>query len=334
VSELAPLSAEPAAALPPAGPPVAVSPWPAWPAWVLVLAGAIAMLTGFIGVAMASVQPLAISQSALVATGIIGAVAFLGGLSAEAVRGIVSRRHLDPRTRYRGPSIGVMLLIAFTVANLAGLPFIGEYTIALFEDPGAGLSLPALLVLLMGTQLMLLLISWLFVFRPRALVDLPSLAGRGVVRSIAAGVGFGIVAWIVSTLVLVAVTLLLERIGIEPDAQLAEQAIAVIDPIVIVLAIVILAPIAEEIFFRGVVYNAWLREHGRRVALVGSSVLFAAIHLSLVSLLPIFLLGIGLALVYERTRSLLAAMIMHATVNGISVALALAERFDLIRLPS
>ena len=84
--------------------------------------------------------------------------------------------------------------------------------------------------------------------------------------------------------------------------------------------VVFVAPIAEEIFFRGVAFNAWLREGGRRYAYIGSAALFAVIHVSLVSLVPIFMLGLALAWVYERSgHTLLAPMAMHATVNGISV---------------
>ena len=85
--------------------------------------------------------------------------------------------------------------------------------------------------------------------------------------------------------------------------------------------------------FRGVVFNAWLREGGRRWAFIGSSLLFAAIHLSLASLLPIFALGLALAWVYDRTRNLLAPIAMHAVVNGVSVAFALLAPVDPTRLP-
>ena len=78
---------------------------------------------------------------------------------------------------------------------------------------------------------------------------------------------------------------------------------------------------------------AWLREAGRMWAYVGSAALFAAIHLSLESLLPIFLLGLALAWVYQRTGNLLAPITMHATVNGISVAIALAVRFGILDVP-
>lgn len=51
------------------------------------------------------------------------------------------------------------------------------------------------------------------------------------------------------------------------------------------------------------------------------------------SLVPIFALGLVLAWVYERNgRALLAPMAMHAVVNGLSVAIALADRFGLLNL--
>ena len=100
-----------------------------------------------------------------------------------------------------------------------------------------------------------------------------------------------------------------------------------------IVAVVILAPTAEEVFFRGVVLNAWLREAGRRWAYIGSATLFAAIHVSLVALLPIFLLGLTLGWVYERKRNLLAPIALHATFNGMTVALALLDRYDIIKPP-
>jgi CAAX protease family protein len=188
-------------------------------------------------------------------------------------------------------------------------------------------------VILVSTQLALLFVSWLFVARPNALAALPSFPGRDPAGALLTGAGWGIGAWVMSTAAIVIMAWLLEAIGLPPEPQAAERAIALVDPWLVVLAVVILAPIAEEVFFRGVVFNAWLREGGRRWAYVGSAALFAIIHLSLVSLVPIFLLGLALAWVYERTGNLLAPIAMHAVVNGISVLLAFLVRFELIRLP-
>jgi hypothetical protein len=210
-------------------------------------------------------------------------------------------------------------------------PFGADASALLLGD--GELTLLGAFVLLVSTQVALLLVAWIFVFRPNALAGLSALPGRDPAGAIRAGLGWGIVAWLGASLASYAVISLLQAVGIDPEPQAAEQALEIIDPWLAVLSIVILAPIAEETFFRGVVFNAFRREGGRRWAYLGSSVLFAVIHVSLVAVVPIFLLGLALAWVYERTGSLLAPMTMHAVVNGVSVLLALLLRFDVIRVP-
>jgi membrane protease YdiL (CAAX protease family) len=202
-------------------------------------------------------------------------------------------------------------------------------------DAGEGeLSLIGSIVILVAIQAGLLLVGYLFVYRPNALAALPRFPGPDPAGAVRSGLGWGALAWLGSTIVAALVVALLEAIGRPPEAEAAERAIAQLDPILVVLAVVVLAPIAEELFFRGIVFNAWLREGGRRWAYIGSAALFAAVHLSLVTALPIFLLGLALAWVYERRRSLLAPIVMHATVNAISVTIALLARYDVIRLPT
>jgi membrane protease YdiL (CAAX protease family) len=127
---------------------------------------------------------------------------------------------------------------------------------------------------------------------------------------------------------------ILEAIGLAPEPPPVERAIAMLDPVLVVVATVAVAPVAEELFFRGVAFNAWLREAGRWWAYLGSAALFAAIHVSLATVVPIFLLGLTLAWIYERTRSLVGPIVLHATFNALSVTLALLDRFDVIRLPT
>ena len=67
-------------------------------------------------------------------------------------------------------------------------------------------------------------------------------------------------------------------IGLRPDVGVAEAAIGLVDPLVLAIALIVVAPVAEEIFFRGIVYNAWLREFGVRRAIIGSAALFALIR--------------------------------------------------------
>ena len=297
----------------------------------MVFGGALLAIGALVAGAMVVQGQLNVDSPALLAwLAIIGAGAFTAGLVYMAVRQLSIRRHLPPE-RYRGPAVLILVLLVLAIAFLLTAPF-GADASALVLGEGELTTLGAI-VLLVSTQVALLLVSWFLVFRPGGMAGLPSLPGRNATAAITSGVGWGVVAWFGSTGVAAVVVYVLELLGIEPEPQAAERAIAMLDPLLVILAVVILAPIAEEIFFRGVVFNALLRESGRRWAFIGSSALFAVIHVSLVALVPIFLLGLALAWIYQRTGNLLAPMAMHATVNAISVALALLVRFDLVRLP-
>lgn len=83
----------------------------------------------------------------------------------------------------------------------------------------------------------------------------------------------------------------------------------------VVFMAVVVAPVAEEIIFRGYFYGVIRRYGGRIPALLVSSILFAAIHVHLPSLLGLFLLAMILCLLYERTGSLWANITLHAAFN-------------------
>jgi membrane protease YdiL (CAAX protease family) len=304
---------------------------PRWPGPLLIVAGLLLALGALSVAAMVAEGQLEMDdRSSLGPIALGGALIFAAGLVYSAIRQIRMRSVLRP-DRYRGPSVIVLLALALVAASILVAPF-GSDAAALMGG-GGEMTFAGAVAILISTPLALALVSWLFVWRPRALEALPSFPGRDPSGALLAGLGWGALAWLGSTLVIIGVGWLLELIGRPPEASAAELAIARVDPWLVVLAVVVLAPVAEEIFFRGVVFNAWLREGGRRYAYIGSAALFAVIHVSLISLLPIFLLGLALAWIYERTGSLLAPIAMHATVNGISVALALLVRFDLVQLP-
>ncbi len=100
------------------------------------------------------------------------------------------------------------------------------------------------------------------------------------------------------------------------------------------LSSVVLAPVAEELFFRGLVLHAWLREYGRWVALIGSSALFGLVHYGLFPLegllpeLPWLAIpaaaGMLLGFLALRTGSLVAPLAAHATANFVNLLVALA----------
>lgn len=260
----------------------------------------------------------------------LGGLALIVGLVMNTVRALVVRAALPPG-RYRGPAIFVLLMQALIVGAIVSL-IAASTAVAIFN--GGELTVGGTLVQLTSTQVGLLAVTGGLIVAPRALVGLRLLPSTRVWRSVAVGLILAIPAWVGVSLLANLVATVLRSLGLEQDTGIVDAVMNRADPTVIVLAVVLVAPIAEELFFRGVVYNAWEREHGTRVAVFGSAALFAAIHASLYLFLPIFVLGVVLALVYRSTRSLLATIALHAGFNAITVAITLLARLGVIALPT
>jgi membrane protease YdiL (CAAX protease family) len=87
-------------------------------------------------------------------------------------------------------------------------------------------------------------------------------------------------------------------------------------------AVVVMAPITEELAFRGLGYGL-LRPFGLAVAIGGSAVLWALAHGLLDALPVITMLGIGLGWLRYRQDSTIPGMILHGAFNGIALAVSL-----------
>ncbi len=109
------------------------------------------------------------------------------------------------------------------------------------------------------------------------------------------------------------------------------------DPAIIVLmslAAVVVAPVAEEVVFRGYLYPAAKRFCGGAGAVVFSSLVFAAAHGSAMALLPLFILAVVLCLLYEATGSIWAPVSVHFLFNGATVGIQLLARSGLVDVPA
>jgi len=78
----------------------------------------------------------------------------------------------------------------------------------------------------------------------------------------------------------------------------------------------VLAPVLEEMLFRGIILRAFLLQYTRWNAIFGSALLFGFAHLNIYQFVVAFMLG-GLAgWLYERTRSLIPCIALHAFYNS------------------
>ena len=115
----------------------------------------------------------------------------------------------------------------------------------------------------------------------------------------------------------------LEQIGFEPIPQDVVELFLEIERlptvIVMILVTVVLAPISEEVIFRGGIYRFLKDKIGMIGGFAVSGLLFAILHQSLSTLLPLFLLGVALAYSYEKTGNLKVPILFHAIFNANTV---------------
>lgn len=165
--------------------------------------------------------------------------------------------------------------------------------------------------LILGT---LALARWLLRARPRDLGFLPLRRA-----DLSYGLKFGVGLFAAS----IAVGLVQAAVfGKQPQA--VAQALAGHSGIQAVLldlvSIAVLTPIAEELLFRGLLFGALRQRFPFIPAAAATSLLFTVLH-EPQAWPGVFVLGFGMSLAYERTRTLWAPIATHATVNAIPLIL-------------
>ena len=160
--------------------------------------------------------------------------------------------------------------------------------------------------------------------------------GKNIGRNILYGIS-GYVAIIPIILILgILIYILLNFLKIKPPPQpivglfLAEENTVLIFASSIIASV--FGPAIEELFFRGVMYNAVKKKLGIFRAILITSVLFSFLHTHamtyfLVGFIPITILGIVLAYLYEKTGSLIPSITLHVLNNVGSVIMVFLFKY-------
>jgi membrane protease YdiL (CAAX protease family) len=140
------------------------------------------------------------------------------------------------------------------------------------------------------------------------------------------GLGFGVGGFIAVNLLIAG---LLEVFGpVDPPEQqlLSDVTEGGVTTALAVIAAVLMAPLVEEVVFRGVLYQGLKRRMGLWPAAVVSALLFAVVHVEVQQ--PVYssgfvLLGLLFAWTMHRFGSLVVPIVAHASFNAVSVGLTL-----------
>ncbi len=134
---------------------------------------------------------------------------------------------------------------------------------------------------------------------------------------------------------------LLGELGIEDQAEAMQDVVKAFEEAagpgvfaMLCLTAVVVAPITEEVIFRGYLYPVAKRFAGRWAGIAFSSLLFAMVHQNAMALLPLAFLAVLLALSYEFTGSIWAPIGIHMFFNGTTVFYQIALRMQWVEPPA
>ena len=125
---------------------------------------------------------------------------------------------------------------------------------------------------------------------------------------------------VASYIIILIHNLILNSLGVETQGDEISKLFELLDtPVWFFLVGAILAPLVEEIFFRGFLFQGFRAKYGWIGGILLSSAIFAFAHLDPVSLIPTFILGCLLAYLYHRSNSIWPGVILHVLVNSVGL---------------
>lgn len=129
------------------------------------------------------------------------------------------------------------------------------------------------------------------------------------------GIGCGLL--IGSYVIIILHNALLFLLGVDTQGENIVRLFAELDsPFWFFIVGAVFAPLVEEIFFRGFLFQGFRARYGWVAGMLLSAGVFAVAHLDLVVLIPTFILGCLLAYVYHRSNSIWPGIILHFLVNS------------------
>ena len=210
-----------------------------------------------------------------------------------------------PRDVAGGVALFILWILLFGVAGLVG------QMLALPIDAG--------LVVVFGEAVLLLPVWYLTIHKYK--VSWADLGLRGF-QSWAVGLGCGLMLLSLLFNLAYAAVLSLFNLQIQPDIALIFENTRF--PVVLLFGGAVIAPFVEELFFRGFVFTGLRQRLGWKQAALVSAGLFALAHFIPTSIVPIFILGLIFAYLYQISGSIWPAILMHMLTNAVALSAAYA----------
>jgi len=93
--------------------------------------------------------------------------------------------------------------------------------------------------------------------------------------------------------------------------------------IIAAIVIIFIAPILEEVFFRGFILQGLVNKFGKSAGAIVTALLFATLHLQFESFIPIFILSLILSIIFIRSKSIWPCILFHIINNIVAFTVEL-----------
>ncbi len=233
-----------------------------------------------------------------------------------------------PLATWRWWEVALVTVLGFVVGGVLSVPVVALMGVTVTEGGASGPS-ELLQGIVVDIGLMVTLLVWLRRRHPhwKEIIGFPS--RRRVPKEVAIGGILGIlvrvaagVASAVIVALLTSATDTVVKLPDQVDTNLAPAAF-----VTFVIYAVLVAPVTEEFVFRGLLYRSVRDRRGVALGAIASAVPFGLVHFvvnvpweGVIALqITMVVTGIGLALIYERRKNLVADIAGHAAFNLVAV---------------
>ena len=139
---------------------------------------------------------------------------------------------------------------------------------------------------------------------------------------------FGVVAFTMASSPLITLVNLASQLFVENTVSANSEQFLSLHPLLLVFFVGVLAPVCEEVVFRGAIFGGMKKEGNVFKAILASGLLFGLLHMNINQASYAFVIGVLLGFLVEATGSIFSSILFHVLVNATNeVMMVISDSF-------
>ncbi len=127
---------------------------------------------------------------------------------------------------------------------------------------------------------------------------------------------FGVIGFTMATSPLVTLVNLASQLFVENTVAASSEQFLSLHPLLLIFFVGVLAPVCEEVVFRGAIFGGMKKEGNVFKAIMASGLLFGLLHMNINQASYAFVIGILLGFLVEATGSIFSSIMFHVLINA------------------